>query len=161
NALLQEEGVALGAYDGRVTADETGIAGSVDPDSGGNDPTITAVGGVYTTMWNVFLNGELKYVTASPFTDLNDEAFKNWDFGHIHPTGAQKGGQASLYTAGDLAASMELNPYLRVFVGNGYFDSVTPFFQTIMDLERMPIGRLDVRENLSINSYPSGHMIYL
>jgi carboxypeptidase C (cathepsin A) len=160
-ALLQEEGVALGAYDGRVTADETGIAGSVDPNSGGNDPTITAVGGVYTTMWNVFLNGELKYVTPSPFMDLNDEAFKHWDFGHIDPTGAQKGGPGSLYTAGDLAASMELNPYLRVFVASGYFDSVTPFFQTVRDLERMPIGRREVRANLSIHNYPSGHMIYL
>ena len=48
--LLQDEGDALGAYDGRVKANDTGIAGSVSPDSGGNDPTITAVGGVYTTM---------------------------------------------------------------------------------------------------------------
>jgi carboxypeptidase C (cathepsin A) len=169
-SLLQEQGVALGAYDGRVTADETGIAGSVDPNSGGNDPTITAVGGVYSTMWNVYLNGELKYTTVSPFIDLNDQAFANWDFGHIDPTGAQKGDHgpggnarypASLYTAGDLAASMELNPYLRVFCANGYYDSVTPFFQTIMDLERMPAGRHHVRKNLTIRNYHSGHMIYL
>ena len=51
-SLLQDDGLALGAYDGRVTAEDTGIAGSVDPASGGNDPTMTAVGGVYTAMWN-------------------------------------------------------------------------------------------------------------
>jgi carboxypeptidase C (cathepsin A) len=53
-SLLQDDGLAVGAYDGRVTADDTGIAGSVDPNSGGNDPTMTAVGGVYTAMWNVY-----------------------------------------------------------------------------------------------------------
>ncbi len=160
-SLLQQDGLAIGSYDGRVAADETGIAGMVSPNAGGNDPTITAVGGIYTAMWNVYLNDELGFTTASPFIDLNDQAFQYWDFDHVDPTGTQKGGSAGLYTAGDLAASMELNPYLKVFSANGYFDSVTPFFQTIRDLERMPVGRGHIRENLSIHNYPSGHMVYL
>ena len=48
--LLQDKGLAVGAYDGRVTASDTGIAQSIDPNSASNDPTMTAVGGVYTTM---------------------------------------------------------------------------------------------------------------
>ena len=96
-----------------------------------------------------------------PFIDLNDQAFLNWDFGHIHPTGAQKGGQASLYTAGDLAASMALNPYLEVFSANGYYDAVTPFFQTILTLENMPLVDAHARRNLTVRNYPSGHMVYL
>jgi carboxypeptidase C (cathepsin A) len=160
-SLLQDDGLAVGAYDGRVTANDTGIAGSVDPNSGGNDPTITAVGGVYTAMWNVYLNEELKYTSTSPFVDLNDQAFANWNFNHKDPTGAQSGGQATLYTAGDLAASMELNPYLKVFCANGYYDAVTPFFQTVWDLENMPLGNPESRHNLIFNTYPSGHMIYL
>ncbi|HXT84385.1 MAG TPA: peptidase S1 [Verrucomicrobiae bacterium] len=159
--LLKEEGLAVGAYDGRVTANDTGIAGSVDPNSGGNDPTMTAVGGVYTTMWNVYLNEELKYTSTSPFMDLNDQAFENWDFSHIDPTGAQAGGQGTLYTAGDLAASMELNPFLKIFCANGYYDAVTPFFQTMLDLENMPVGNPDSRHNLVFRNYPSGHMVYL
>src|SRR5579863_8229880 len=88
-SLLSAEGYAVGAYDGRVKGNETGIAGSVAPDSGGNDPTMTAVGGVYTVLWNVLLNEELKYTSVSPFLDLNDLAFQNWSFNHIDPTGAQ------------------------------------------------------------------------
>ena len=122
---------------------------------------MTAVGGVYTTMWNVYLNEELKYTSTSPFMDLNDQAFKNWDFSHVDPTGAQVGGQATLYTAGDLAASMELNPYLKVFSANGYYDAVTPFFQTVLDLENMPLGNPESRHNLIFRTYPSGHMVYL
>jgi carboxypeptidase C (cathepsin A) len=112
----------VGAYDGRVIADDTGIAGSVDPNSGGNDPTMTAIGGVYTAMWNVYLNDELQFASTSPFVDLNDQAFLNWNFGHIDPTRTQKGGDG-LYTAGDLAALMALNPYLQVFSANGYYDA--------------------------------------
>ena len=160
-SLLQDDGVAVGAYDGRVTADDTGIAASVDPSSGGNDPTMTAVGGVYTAMWNVYLNDELQYTAISPFMDLNDQAFLNWNFGHIDPTGAQKGGSASLYTAGDLAAAMALNPYLQVFSANGYYDAVTPFFQTILNFENMPLKSPHARGNLSVRNYPSGHMVYL
>ncbi|WP_144113464.1 S10 family peptidase [Paraburkholderia sp. BCC1886] len=163
--LLKSKGLALGEYDGRVTAIETGIAGKIDPNSGGNDPTMTAVTGVYTTMWNVYLNEQLKYTSNSSFTDLNDQAFQYWDFGHIDPTGAQKGldakGNVILYTAGDLAAVMALNPDLKVLSANGFFDYVTPFYQTVIDLQQMPLVSEQVRQNLSARFYPSGHMVYL
>jgi carboxypeptidase C (cathepsin A) len=158
-SLLQDKGLAIGAYDGRVTGQDSGIAGAVSPDSGDNDPTMTAVGGVYTAMWNVYLNDELKFIATSPFLDINDQAFDNWDFSHTDPTGAQKGGD-TLYTAGDLAASMALNPYLRVFSANGYYDAVTPFFQTRLTFESMPVSTGDL-DRLTIRNYPSGHMVYL
>jgi len=163
--LLKDKGVALGSYDGRVSAIDTGIAGDIDPNSGGNDPTMTAVSGVYTAMWNSYLNEQLKFRTNSSFTDLNDQAFENWNFSHIDPTGAQKGvdaqGNIVLYTAGDLAAVMALNPDLRVLSANGYYDFVTPFYQTVIDLQKMPLVDQKVRNNLSARFYPSGHMVYL
>lgn len=164
-ALLKSKGAALGAYDGRVTGIETGIAGQVDPNSGGNDPTMTAVSGVYTTMWNTYLNEQLKYTSNSSFTDLNDQTFKHWDFKHTDPTGEQKGidekGNVILYTAGDLAAVMALNIDLKVLSANGLYDFVTPFYQTVIDLQRMPLLDKHARENLSATFYPSGHMVYL
>ena len=163
--LLADQGLALGSYDGRATGIGTGIAGRIDPKSGGNDPTMTAVNGAYTAMWNTYLNDELKYTSISAFTDLNDQAFLNWDFRHTDPTGAQKGvnaqGQVILYTAGDLAATMSLNVDLQVLSANGYYDSVTPFHQTALDLQNMPVEAPQVRANLTVRNYPSGHMIYL
>ncbi len=163
--LLKDKGVALGSYDGRATGIDTGIAARIDPKSGGNDPTMTAVNGAYTAMWNSYLNDELRFTSTSSFTDLNDQAFLNWDFRHVDPTGAQKGldvqGNVVLYTAGDLAATMSLNVDLKVLSANGYYDSVTPFFQTTLDLQNMPLVDSSVRKNLTIKYYPSGHMIYL
>jgi carboxypeptidase C (cathepsin A) len=163
--LLKDQGLALGSYDGRATGIDTGIAATIDPMSGSNDPTMTAVNGAYTVMWNSYLNDELKYTSVSSFTDLNDQAFANWDFHHIDPTGAQKGidaqGNVILYTAGDLAATMSLNVDLKVLSANGYYDSVTPFYQTTRDLQDMPLDNATVRGNLTIRYYLSGHMIYL
>ncbi len=163
--LLHDKGLALGSYDGRVTAVNTGIAADIDPNSGGNDPTMTAVNGAYTAMWNTYLNDDLKFTSNSAFTDLNDQAFQYWDFHHIDPTGAEKGidakGNVVLYTAGDLAATMSLNVDLKVLSANGYFDSVTPFHQTLTDLKTMPLLSTSIRENLTTRCYPSGHMVYL
>jgi carboxypeptidase C (cathepsin A) len=163
--LLQDQGRALGAYDGRVTGVDTGIAAIVSPDGGANDPTLVAVSGVYTAMWNNYLNTELKYTSTSNFTDLNDQAFQFWDFSHTDPAGnVQKPdnfGNPTLYTAGDLAATMAANPFLLVLSANGYFDSVTPFFQTKLTLDGMPLLDPKIRTNLTVRNYPSGHMIYL
>ncbi|MBN9401405.1 MAG: peptidase S1, partial [Burkholderiales bacterium] len=163
--LLRDKGLALGAYDGRVTGIDTGIAAIVSPDGGMNDPTMAAVSGVYTTMWNSYLANDLEFTATSNFIDLNDQAFQFWDFSHTDPAGrVQKPdgqGNPTLYTAGDLAATMAANPDMLVLSANGYFDSVTPFFQTRLTLDGMPLEDAKVRNNLTIRNYPSGHMVYL
>lgn len=163
--LMKDQGKVLGAYDGRALGVDTGIAAIIDPLSGGNDAAMTAVNGAYTAMWNTYLQDGLKFTATSAFTDLNDQAFANWDFHHTDPAGAQKGidadGNIVLYTAGDLAAVMALNVDLKVLSANGYFDSVTPFSQTTTDLQNMPLSDPGVRPNLNVRYYPSGHMIYL
>lgn len=153
-------GIAIGQYDGRATSINTGIGPFILPNAGGNDPSITNVAGVYTVEWNDYLHNNLKYTSTSSFVDLNDQVFNNWDFSHIDPTGAAKGGGNTLYTAGDLAATMTLNPDLKVFSANGYFDAVTPFFQTALTLASMPIDP-SLQSNIMTRRYPSGHMIYL
>ncbi|MBV9811871.1 MAG: hypothetical protein JO326_03920, partial [Acetobacteraceae bacterium] len=163
--LLQDQGVALGAYDGRVTGVDTGIAAIVLPDGGSNDPTLAAVGGVYTALWNDYLNTELQFTATSNFIDLNDQAFTFWDFSHTDPAGRVQSPDAlnnpTLYTAGDLAATMAANPAMLVLSANGYFDSVTPFYQTKLTLDAMPLADASIRANLTFRCYPSGHMIYL
>ncbi|HJS85282.1 MAG TPA: S8 family serine peptidase [Acetobacteraceae bacterium] len=144
---------------------DTGISAIVSPDGGMNDPTMAAVGGVYTAMWNNYLNNDLKFTATSNFVDLNEQAFQFWDFSHVDPAGRvqrpDQQGNPTLYTAGDLAATMAANPNMRVLSANGYYDSVTPFFQTTLTLASMPLDDAKIRANLAIRYYPSGHMIYL
>jgi carboxypeptidase C (cathepsin A) len=66
-SLLQDVGLAIGSYDGRVTGEDTGIAGHVaDQSSGDDDPAMTAIGGVFTAMWNIYLNEELGFIGQIP-----------------------------------------------------------------------------------------------
>src|SRR6516164_5994048 len=157
-SLLLSDGIALGIYDGRVTAVDTGIAGSVDPNSVGDHNGRRRR--LHSHVERLFERRAQIYVN-SPFVDLNDQAFLNWNFAHINTTGAQQGGEATLYTAGDLAPSMALNPYLKVFSANGYYDAVTPFFQTILNFQRIPLVDSHAKNNLTVRNYPSGDMIYL
>ena len=48
----------------------------------------------------------------------------------------------------------------RVLSANGLYDFVTPFYQTVIDLQQMPLEDQKVRQNLSARFYPSGHMVY-
>ncbi len=61
--------------------------------------------------------------------------------------------QITLYAAGDRVASMDLNPYLKVFCAAGYYDAVTPFNQTKLDIKRMPPGDPERRHNLFFHTY--------
>ena len=159
--LTLNPGIQIGQYDGRANYTGKGIAPFILPNSGSNDPSISNIGGAYTVLWNSYLNTQLKYTSTSSFVDLNDAVFNNWDFSHIDPTGANKGGGNTLYTAGDLASTMSLNPDLKVLQASGYFDAVTPFHQTELTLAQMPLDPTLKAKNLTIKNYPSGHMIYL
>ncbi|WDD96520.1 peptidase S1 [Burkholderia sp. FERM BP-3421] len=154
-------GIQIGQYDGRANYTGLGIAPFILPNAGGNDPSINNVGGAYTVLWNSYLNTDLKYTSTSSFVDLNNLVFTNWNFSHTDPTGANAGGANTLYTAGDLAATMSLNPDLKVLSANGYFDSVTPFHQTELTLQQMALDPTLKAKNLTMKFYPSGHMIYL
>jgi carboxypeptidase C (cathepsin A) len=134
-------GIQIGQYDGRANYTGLGIAPFINPNSGGNDPSINNVSGAYTVLWNNYLNTELKYTSTSSFLDLNDLVFNNWDFSHTDP--------------------MSLNPDLKVLSANGYYDAVTPFHQTELTLQQMPLDPTIKAKNLTIKNYPSGHMIYL
>jgi hypothetical protein len=68
----------------------------------------------------------------------------------------------AFYAAEDLAAATALNPYFKAFFGEWLLRcGVTPFFQTILNLENMPLVNQQARNNLAAGNYPSGHMIYL
>ncbi|MBN3815893.1 peptidase S1 [Paraburkholderia sp. Se-20369] len=148
-------GRSVGAYDGRVTTTNLGVAADVSLIN--NDAFDRATSGVYIAAWNVYLNQELKYTSNSAFTGITQVS---WDWTHKDPTGKTSQGRGNLNTVTDLAAIMGINPDLKVFQASGYFDDVTPWYQTRIDLQNMQIDPA-LRKNLQINEYPSGHMVYL
>ena len=55
---------------------------------------------------------------------------------------------------------MSENPYLKIWVNCGYYDSATPFYAAEWVYSHVFLDD-GSRDNLSFTYYPSGHMFYL
>jgi carboxypeptidase C (cathepsin A) len=55
---------------------------------------------------------------------------------------------------------MTHNPYLKIFVANGYFDLGTPYFATEYTFNHLGLDE-NLRKNISMEYYDAGHMMYI
>jgi hypothetical protein len=55
---------------------------------------------------------------------------------------------------------MTQNPFLQVFVANGYYDLATPFFATEYTVNHLGLEPA-LRANLRMTYYAAGHMMYV
>ena len=55
---------------------------------------------------------------------------------------------------------MTHNPFLRVFVGKGYYDLATPFFAAEYTFDHLSLD-VSLRGHLSGGYYEAGHMMYV
>ena len=59
-----------------------------------------------------------------------------------------------------LKRAMTKNPFLKVWVANGYYDLATPYFATDYTVKHMGLDPA-VRGNISLTYYEAGHMMYI
>ncbi|MHB1872411.1 MAG: S10 family peptidase [Steroidobacteraceae bacterium] len=146
--LLLPEREHMGRFDARF------IASDADAVSSRNsfDPSNQFTGTPFTAAFEWYLHNVLKYHTDRIYKEESDAAFKKWDWKHDH--------LPLPYVAGDLAAAMRKNPYLRVLSENGYFDLATPFHKTEYDLDHAMLSK-KLRSHIEFAYFKSGHMIYL
>ena len=88
-------------------------------------------------------------------TDLNYEVLSwtvnqswQWENGEL-PT-----------TATALREAIAKNPFMKVFVAQGYYDLATPHFATDYTVSHMNLDPT-LRDNIQIKCYEAGHMFYL
>lgn len=62
--------------------------------------------------------------------------------------------------ASTLRKAMAQNPFLKVFVANGYFDLATPYFATRYTFNHMELDP-SLQENVTMRYYQAGHMMYI
>lgn len=146
--LLEAEGKRLGQYDARFTLPLT-AAGS-DPVA--DDPAMGQYVPGYVAAWDSYARQTLKVTLDLPYQAI---AFREvngpWDYG-MGP-----GIPAAHNFATDLATAMNRNPALRVMVGAGLYDLVTPLgnADSTMTHAGIPLDRV------SFHSYRAGHMAYI
>jgi carboxypeptidase C (cathepsin A) len=155
--VMRSDRKTLGRYDMRFEGEDIDAAGE-NPSYDASDTGIT---GAFVATIHDYLERELKYESTDTYRPSSGN-IGQWDWKH-KPAGAGPGPggeQLQPYVAGDLGAAIRKNPHLKVFSANGYFDLATPFFATEYDLNHMELEP-ELRGNVQLGYYPSGHMIYL
>ncbi len=146
--LLRKDKRTVGRLDSRFK----GIDALAASDSPENDPSMSAIRPPYTSTFNAYVRSDLDYKTDVPYHILG-EGIGRWDWG-------AQGRNGFPSTAEPLRDAMSKNPFLKVFVGSGYFDLATPYFATEYTFAHLALDPSQ-RPNVSFSYYEAGHMMYL
>ena len=93
---------------------------------------------------------ELKLQREEKYEILNEDVHNLWDYSFSGPS------PFSVFQ--NLRSALAMNPEMKVFVGSGLYDLVTPFAAA-----EALFYQLDepFQKNLTIHRYGGGHMFYL
>jgi carboxypeptidase C (cathepsin A) len=156
--LLKDQATVIGRFDARFTARDSYLSASGAFDPATDDPATAGVSSAYLSSFRDYLAGELGYQSDQPYLALNNMVVETaWDWRHKAPGYDDR--LTTPNTALDLSAAMRGNPQLKVLSMNGLYDLSTPFFATEHDLAHMLLTP-DLRGNVRLTYYASGHMTY-
>ena len=142
--LLRDKRLVVGRLDSRFTA--------VDADAAGErqefDPSNTALSGAYVATFQDYLRNELQWES-----DLHYPTS-----GNVRPwTYVQN---RYMDETESLRLTMAKNPFLRVFVANGYYDMATVVGGTEFNFTHLAYEP-SINARVSMGYYEAGHMIYI
>ena len=143
--LLRENNRTIGRFDSRFKG--------IDADAAGGefeyDPSSDAIFGAFTATINQYILADLKWTKGGHYKILSD--VQPWNYGITNKY---------LNVAETLRSVMTKNPYLRVFVGNGYYDLATPFFATEYTFNHLGLDPT-LMSHVTMKDYEAGHMMYI
>jgi carboxypeptidase C (cathepsin A) len=146
--LLRDQRRTVGRLDSRFTG--------IDRDSGGEmfeyDPSMANISGPYTAAFNDYVRRELKFESDLPYEVLNFKANEQWSFAQHE--------NRYVEVAETLRKAITTNPYLKIFVANGYYDLATPYFATEYTFNHLSLDP-SLQQNISLGFYEAGHMMYI
>ncbi|MEL7434998.1 MAG: peptidase S10, partial [Chloroflexota bacterium] len=144
--LLRGENKTVGRLDSRFTG-YTELAVTEYPEF---DPSYSAILPPYTAMFNNYVRTQLGYENDDTYEILSFKVNQGWKYD-----------QGTFPDTSDrLRKALERNHYMRVYVGQGYYDMATPHFAAQYSLNHMGIHS-DLHDNIDYYFYEAGHMYYL
>jgi carboxypeptidase C (cathepsin A) len=145
--LLRDQKRTTGRLDSRFT----GIDRMAANDSPDNDPSMNAIRPPYTATFNDYVRRELGFKSDLEYYILGGGITSPWNWN-------VNNGYANTSVA--LKQAMQKNPYMKIFVGCGYYDMATPYFAAEYSFANMNLDP-SLRKNVSFNYYEAGHMMYI
>jgi carboxypeptidase C (cathepsin A) len=146
--LLRQHNRTVGRLDSRFLGrDRVGV--SEQPEY---DPLLTNVMGPYTAAFYDYVRTDLKFESDLPYEILNGSFVNPWSYAEFENKYVNVGET--------LRQAMTTNPYLKVFVANGYYDLGTPYFASEYTFSHLGLDE-SLRENITMGYYEAGHMMYI
>ncbi len=145
--LLRSRGRTVGRLDSRFLGIDRDTLG----ESMTNDPSMTNIIGPYTAAFNDYVRSELKFEKDIPYEVLN---------GQVWPWSYAEHENQFVYVAETLRQAMSVNPHMKVFVANGYYDLATPYFAAEYTFNHLGLDE-SLRSNIEMGYYEAGHMMYI
>jgi carboxypeptidase C (cathepsin A) len=145
--LLRAQGRTVGRLDSRFLGIERDTLG----EGISTDPSMTNIMGPYTAAFNDYVRTELKFEKDIPYEILN---------GQVWPWSYAEHENQFVYVAETLRQAMTANPYMKVFVANGYYDLATPYFATEYTFNHLGLDE-NLSPNIEMGYYEAGHMMYI
>ena len=145
--LLRDQRRTTGRLDSRFK----GIDRDAANDNPDGDPSINAIRPPYTAAFNSYVRGELGYKSDTEYYILGGGITGQWNFG-------QNNGYAD--TSISMKDAMAKNPYMKIFIAQGYYDMATPFFAAEYTVSAMNLDPT-LRRNINFEYYEAGHMMYI
>jgi carboxypeptidase C (cathepsin A) len=141
--LLRDKRLTVGRLDSRYTALDRDAAGETTE----FDPSNTALQGAYTAIFSDYVRNQLKWES-----DLH-----YYTSGNVRPWEYEQGRYLNL--TDNLRSAMARNPFLHVFVANGYYDMATPFAGTEYTFDHVAFEKT-YADRIGMGYYEGGHMMY-
>jgi carboxypeptidase C (cathepsin A) len=145
--LLRSEHRTVGRLDSRfqgIDRDQTGA--TIE-----NDPSLTNILGPYTAALYDYVRRVLKFESDLPYEVLSNKVNEGWSYSEHE--------NKYVNVADILRGAISINPFLQVFIANGYYDLATPYFATAYTFNHLELDP-SLRGNISMAYYEAGHMMY-
>lgn len=145
--LLRDENRTVGRLDSRFKGIDVNPNGARIE----HDPSMDNIMGTYTSAMNDYVRRDLAYESDLPYEILTARVWP-WDYKpHVNEFAD---------VASTLRDAMLRNPYLQVYVANGYYDLATPFFATEYTFSHMGLDK-SLQDNVRMSYFDAGHMMYI
>jgi carboxypeptidase C (cathepsin A) len=145
--LLRSRGRVVGRLDSRFLGIDRDTLG----ETAENDPSYSNILGPFTAGFYDYVRRELNFEKDVPYEILS---------GYVLPWSYAEHENQHVYVAETLRKAMTINPHLKVFVANGYYDLATPYFGTEYVFDHLGLDET-LRGNVSMGYYEAGHMMYI
>jgi carboxypeptidase C (cathepsin A) len=147
--LLRDEHQTVGRLDGRFTGFAP-LGGGRGGGSGVGDPSDISIRNSFTPVLTDYTRRELDYKDENLYYILGG-GIGRWDYPQ----------NTYATVVPNLERAFAKDPYMKLYVAEGYYDAATPYWAVEYTLSHLSIDPKVAKDNITTGRFDAGHMVYI